>query len=197
MKTPNEITDFFILPEKGLLAYGDKNGNIGLAYEQKDTTIVKVVEEPCDSGMEKYNGCITKLILSPDQKSFLSVGLRNDGEHKVRMYEILDDTIRKSDIEFGPHKDQVLVASFFPKSPKVLTADVKGHVYIWDTNGKLLRPWKGHGQQQIVSVAVSHNEKYIATGGWDNDLILWDTTGKKIQSLLHGKPVRSIVFSKK
>ena len=58
VKTPNEITDFFILPEKGLLAYGDKNGNIGLAYEQKDTTVIKVVEEPCDSGMEKYNGLL-------------------------------------------------------------------------------------------------------------------------------------------
>lgn len=196
VSTPNQITDFFILPDKGLLVYGDKKGHIGLAYEQKDTIIVKEVKGPCDPGMENQNGCITKLLLSPGRASFLSVGLRARSGHMASMYEILDDTIRKSNIEFGPHAHPVTVASFFPQSPRILTADFKGNIYIWAADGKLLHKWKGHGQQEIVAVAVSHNEKYLATGGWDNDLILWDTAGNKIQSLPHGKPARSIVFSK-
>lgn len=196
VKTPNQITDFFVLPDKKLLVYGDKKGNIGLAFERKDTIIVKEVKGPCSPGLEKYNGCITKLILSPDQTSFLSVGLRNEEEHTASLYEIQGDTIIKSHIAFGPNRHPVLVASFFPQSGKAVTADVKGNIFIWAPDGKLLNNWKGHANQQVVSVAVSHNEAFLATGGWDNDLIIWDTTGKKIQSFIHGKPVRSIAFSK-
>ena len=82
-----------------------------------------------------------------------------------------------------------------------MTADLKGNVYIWSTlDGSPLHKWEAHSPKKedegIISVAVSPDESYIATGGRDNKLILWDTTGNPKDTLEHGRPIRSIAFSK-
>jgi len=57
-------------------------------------------------------------------------------------------------------------------------------VKLWDPNsGKLLRTLKGH-EDGINALAFSPDGKMLASGGQDDQVILWDTrTGKKLHVL--------------
>ena len=206
----NQITDFFLLPGKNQdqyldqLLYSNKRGYIGLASLQEDSANVKTLkkeEEDKRTYKIKEGDCFTYLPLSPSKKSFLLVGLN---EPMVHQYTFQEDSIVKSPVAFGPHPvvdHPAMTAAYFPKSKKVVTADLKGNVYIWSTlDGSPLHKWEAHSPEEkdegIISVAVSPDESYIATGGRDNKLILWDTTGNPKDTLEHGRPIRSIAFSK-
>lgn len=198
----NQITDFFLLPGKGQLVYSNKRGYIGLARLQKDTAIVTPLKAEEEEGIYKIGegDCFTYLPLSPGKKSFLLVGLN---EPMVKQYTFQGDSIVRSQVAFGPHPvdNPAMTAAYFPQSPKVVTASLKGKVYIWSTlDGSLLHQWEAQSLDEkdkgILSVAVSPNESCIATGARDNKLVVWDTKGKQIQSLDHGRPIRSIAFSK-
>src|SRR5947207_6725232 len=59
-----------------------------------------------------------------------------------------------------------------------------GQVKIWNaTTGELVKSFQGH-KDAIYSVAISPNKQFLATGSYDQKIILWDiATGKLIKEL--------------
>lgn len=67
-------------------------------------------------------------------------------------------------------------------------------VKVWNIEGELVKRLEGHSQS-VRSVAFSPNGKYIATGSWDNTVILWHFGGRRIETLTAGGGVDSVSFS--
>src|SRR5262249_12330471 len=69
---------------------------------------------------------------------------------------------------------------------------------IWDlSTGKERFVLRGHTTRQIEAVAVSHDDKVVATGSWDAALKLWDPkTGHETGTLRHEEGwVLALAFS--
>ena len=98
--------------------------------------------------------------------------------------------------------------AFDPSSQKILTGDLDGMLYIWDTKtGIQLKKFKGHSRS-VLSVAFSPNGKTIASGSgyweikkdgdpiWDGTVKLWDVaTGKSIKTFKENSWIISLNFS--
>src|SRR6266550_796721 len=61
-----------------------------------------------------------------------------------------------------------------------------GQVKIWDaTTGQLLKSFEGH-KDAIYAVAISPNKQILATGSYDQKIILWDIPSGKLIKELEG-----------
>jgi WD40 repeat protein len=50
--------------------------------------------------------------------------------------------------------------------------------YLWDREGQQLAEFKGH-QGPVYALAFSPDGQWLATGGQDSSLRLWDLTGQE------------------
>ncbi|XP_074641979.1 tRNA (34-2'-O)-methyltransferase regulator WDR6-like isoform X2 [Tubulanus polymorphus] len=60
---------------------------------------------------------------------------------------------------------------------------------VWDYAGNVLRKFKGHQGKSIWSLAVSEDENYIATGGGDSSLRLWNLCNSSPLNIEHHSSV--------
>src|SRR2546421_2136085 len=86
------------------------------------------------------------------------------------------DIGRINDVSFS--NDGTLIAAGGGQTARV------GQVKIWNaTTGDLVKSFQGH-KDAIYSVAISPNKQFLATGSYDQKIILWDiATGKLIKEL--------------
>jgi WD40 repeat protein/energy-coupling factor transporter ATP-binding protein EcfA2 len=93
------------------------------------------------------------------------------------------------------HRGKVTVATFSPDDGRVMTADHRGAVRIWDAAaGRLQRELDGH--DGAVGVAsFSPDGRRALTGGADGTARIWDVaSGRAISVLEQRSPVRAAVF---
>lgn len=82
---------------------------------------------------------------------------------------------------------------------KLIVAGTGNDLYVWEYSSRQLYypPMKGHSKF-ITALAISPDGKFIASGGEDAKIILWDSrTGKQIGNSLEGhiSAIRHIAFS--
>ena len=89
-------------------------------------------------------------------------------------------------------------AAFSPDGTRIVTADDKGVICIWETStGRLMRSVKGRSGS-VNSVAFNpHEGNIIASAGADGSIRLWDSsTGQELRTLpIMTEPVRRVTFS--
>ena len=111
-------------------------------------------------------------------------GFRREGGDPVARLLTLRYTVSALPYEFAPgwfrKWGSDLYGRMLASSDTMEDASVK----LWDPNsGKLLRTLKGH-EDGINALAFSPDGKMLASGGQDDQVILWDTrTGKKLHVL--------------
>ncbi len=141
---------------------------------------------------------ITSLAISPDGKliavgRFGKIELRSVTDQPpanwpvVRMLEPLPGKVES--LEFNDHGKQLLSASGVTGSGGIAT--------LWNVDdGKRLRDFRGHRDQMLDAVR-SPDGQWIATSGYDREIILWNAqTGEKVRTLTgHNGAVYSIAFS--
>jgi len=109
------------------------------------------------------------------------------------------------------HTDQVLSAKFTKNSKDIITAG-DNRIIIWDALTGKKKFQLVHGEippinldklagqtissSSIAAMAISKDDKYLASGATDSSVIIWDLkTDKKIQVLKHAGKLKSIVIT--
>jgi WD40 repeat protein len=85
------------------------------------------------------------------------------------------------------HPGAVEMMSATADGETIVTACQDGKARIWKANGKLNDPIVIDDSGKVVSVAISANGVYVATGGWDATLRVWRVSDR---SLVGGQPIK-------
>ncbi|MGI6418831.1 MAG: protein kinase domain-containing protein [Thermoguttaceae bacterium] len=93
----------------------------------------------------------------------------------------------------------VLETAFFHNQKMLVAGCRDGGLYFWqhkDSDWSCVRILRAHAGA-IRAVALSRDDRLLATGGRGNQILLWDLASGTVQDVLdgHGAPVRSIVFA--
>jgi WD40 repeat protein len=136
--------------------------------------------------------------LSSDGKNVLLMNYDNKDQPSLRIWDIpTNREISQSAVQYGAHTPTGWSES--------LTLSHDGRFALWSekltlylceiSTGKVLRTFAGH-VNQISSIGISPNDKYVYSGGYDGTARLWDiSTGKEIAQLISFKDGEWIVIT--
>jgi WD40 repeat protein/serine/threonine protein kinase len=88
--------------------------------------------------------------------------------------------------------------SFSSNGKRLVSADLKGHLALWDTSRAVPLHWlKGH-DQGVWRAVFSEDGTRVASASWDKTIRIWDTENGKQTFVLKGHEgrVTSLAFSK-
>ena len=114
---------------------------------------------------------ILSVQFSPDSKSFAIS--RNDST--AFFYDIQGNQINKI-------KQNSLIKhiSIAPNNSSFVTCCSDNNLYLWNYKGGIRKIFKNH-TDEVIFADYSKNGEYIVSTGLDNNIIVWDTTGKVIK----------------
>jgi WD40 repeat protein len=102
----------------------------------------------------------------------------------------------KKHIIFAAHKKSITSISFTNDGKYILTSSNDMSIKLWNTNGKLYRAYKGHGDW-VNAAVFSENQRLIASASADKTIRIWNRyTGKTIKRIkVPGAPADKIIFT--
>jgi RNA polymerase sigma factor (sigma-70 family) len=146
--------------------------------------------------LEGHRRGLFALAFSPDGRRLASAGW----ERAVRVWDVATGKEERALPCGSGSKDQgrIDALAFSPDGHLLAAGDTaRGMVHLWDTDtGRELREL---AQDSPAALAFAPDAKTLATGGWDNNLVLWEVaTGKKLRTIQAAKGpaiVDSVAFS--
>lgn len=85
--------------------------------------------------------------------------------------------VLKCDKEWYPWTKQAEALAFSPDSKKLIAADLRNNIYVWDVaTGKELQKFTGH-RGRIFSISVSLDGRTFATASEDSTVLIWQLDG--------------------
>jgi len=121
---------------------------------------------------------VFSVAFSPDHRQILSAG----AEREVKLWNILAEC-KFSSAEKENHSDWVSCVRYSPimKSankvqpfaPYFASVGWDGRLKVWNTNFQIRYSFKAH-ESNVNHLSISPNGKYLATGGKDKKLFIWD-----------------------
>ena len=132
-------------------------------YEDKVlflNTETRKIEKEIDINPNSANS----IALSSDGK-MLAIGIKNDEIQiwdisTVKLLKTIQTSARTYDVAFSPDGKTI--------------ASCSEDIYLWDVEtGKLINTFTGHTDQVFI-LTFSPDGDTLASGGWDNTIILWD-----------------------
>ncbi|MBP2329609.1 WD40 repeat protein [Kibdelosporangium banguiense] len=134
---------------------------------------------------------LSAITFSPDGRYL--AGARADG---VTLWDLATHA-RIAEIRGGSSSSSLDAMAFSADGNRVVTADRRGSVFVWDVSTRsLINTFTGH-RGQIAAMALSPDGHLLATAGdEDNNVTLWDVaTGTRWATLSgHTAPVTSASF---
>ncbi len=130
-----------------------------------------------------HTGPITGLAISFDGRALASAS----EDRTVRVWNIALRTQQA----ILPHPSEVYAVTFQPSPAyRLLTGSGDGRLRSWllPTGGGAIEPqtWRGEHESAIRAIAASHDGRWVATGGEDRRIGLWDASTGKLSYWIHG-----------
>ena len=138
--------------------------------------------------LQNHTDSVNAVAFSPDSQHALT----GSDDMTARLWNLADLTEEPRILH---HTSYVTAVTFSQNSIHAVTGCQDGTVYIWDLTHLAASPriLQGHHSKQIISLAISKNDKYIATYSRDA-VCLWDITTGESTGPLHGNTI-SAAFS--
>jgi guanine nucleotide-binding protein subunit beta-2-like 1 protein len=145
---------------------------------------------------------VLSVAFSPDNRQIISTG----ADREIKLWNTLADC--KFTSEKFNHTDWVSCVRYSPvhKSstkhqpfdPYFATVGWDGRLKIWSTNIQVRYTFKAH-EGMISSVSISPNGKYLATGGKDKKVYVWDIVdlNNRSREFEAGAQINQIAFNPK
>lgn len=148
--------------------------------KKPDVTIQSLLNIPNLQLPIRESKLVTALAFSPDGKHLARA--------RYRTVEVLDTKSRAVIHEFGGLEGKISCLQFSPDGTRLAAATgipgVRGSLLLWNLEAEPKR-WELAGQHRdlIHALQWSPDGRWIASGGYDSKIVLWDPTNRK--------PVRS------
>lgn len=150
---------------------------------------------------EGHTGELFSICFSTDNRQILTCGTDN----LIKLWNTKGEC--KFTNEFKNHKDWVSVVRYAPKvlatskttfQPYFATAGWDGRLKIWNTNIQIRYSFKAH-DSQINDLSISPNGMFIATGGRDQKVKIWDITNLEapFREYTTPTPINKVAFNPK
>ncbi|TAD79227.1 MAG: hypothetical protein EA001_04795 [Oscillatoriales cyanobacterium] len=150
-------------------------------------------------------GGIGSAAISPDGQTIL-VG-NNDGHVRLwsrsgRLQRILTDTksVASSQNPNNPNDQTVSSVAFSPNGELIAATYRNGRGYVWRRNGQTVTQFElassDDRAKRLNSITFSPDSKWLATGGHDNLIRIWNLQGQQVRTLAgHSSAVTDVTFS--
>lgn len=150
-----------------------------------------------------HNKEVNSVSFSPDNRQILSCG----ADKEIKLWNTLADCKFTSDSQ--NHTDWVSEVRYSPIvknapknqatfAPYFASVGWDGRLKVWSTNFQIRYTFKAH-EGTINALSISPNGKYIATGGRDKKLNIWDVTeiSNSSREMDAGSSINCIAFNPK
>lgn len=153
------------------------------------------------SRFEGHTGEVLSAAFSNDNRQILTCG----SDNLIKLWNTKGEC--KYTNEVKNHKDWVSVVRYAPKiktqtkanfQPYFATAGWDGKLKIWNTNIQIRYSFKAH-EGQINDISISPNGMFIATGGRDQKVKIWDIMNldAPVREFTTTSPINKVSFNPK
>jgi WD40 repeat protein len=128
-----------------------------------------------DSTVGIHNNPVKAVIIGPGMRTVFSASA--DGEIQVH-------NLKKKKHKVIKHAGRIQTMAISNDRQKIFCADQSSKLTVYNPFGKVITTYDGHSDQ-INSIAVARNNRFIITGSSDKTIIVWD--------LIKGKEIKKFV----
>jgi WD40 repeat protein len=194
---------------------GDKVINFGSTFSPDGTklfttggfepriTIWDVATGKLLGNIKTHTKFVDRIVVSPDGRWLASAtpAFEAEGDYDIRLWDTASGKLRHRlkprgrvfEMVFSADSSRLLSAGAIPKSER----EEEGTMQLWDiTTGKELLAFTGH-QGPAICVAMTSDDRMIATGSYDSTLRLWEMASGAERGRIvgHQNNVDSVAFS--
>jgi WD40 repeat protein len=143
-----------------------------------------------NSKLEGHEFTVWSVAITPDGKRILSGGQ----DATIRFWDINEE---KEIHKFMGHEGPVYGLKLMPDGKRLVSiADKDLAVKVWDLDTKVLISSLAPNSAHVNAVAISHDQRYIVTGGDDGITRFWDVDrGVNLRTLEHSHSIYSLLIS--
>jgi len=100
----------------------------------------------------------------------------------------------KAETYQSPLYNKIESIALSPDRKTLVAADSAGHVFYWGRDGGLRKILRAN-VLPVTDIAISSDEKFFATTSSDNQVIIWNFSGEKVDYAAIGSPLITLAFA--